>query len=68
MLGYGPRLDDVMRQLGRQIGEILGGASPANHPIYQPMKLALAINLKTAKEIGFTITSSLIVRADDVIQ
>ncbi|HWI86912.1 MAG TPA: ABC transporter substrate-binding protein, partial [Sphingomonas sp.] len=68
LLGYGPRLDEVMRQLGRQIVEILGGASPANHPIYQPMKLALAINLKTAKEIGLTIASSLVVRADDVIE
>src|SRR5215207_1246653 len=68
LLGYGPRLDDVMRQLGRQIVEILGGASPANHPIHQPTKLALAINLKTAKEIGLTIASSLVVRADDVIE
>jgi len=68
LLGYGPRLDDIMRQLGRQIAEILGGAGPANHPIYQPTKLALAINLKTAKEIGFTIASSLVVSADDVIE
>jgi putative ABC transport system substrate-binding protein len=68
LLGYGPRLDDVMRQLGRQIVEILGGAGPANHPIYQPTKLALAINLKTAKEIGLTIASSLVVSADDVIE
>ena len=68
LLGYGPRLDDVMRQLGRQIVEILGGASPANHPIHQPTKLALAINLKTAKEIGLTIASSLVVRANDVIE
>ena len=68
LLGYGPRLNDVMRQLGRQIVEILGGASPANHPIHQPTKLALAINLKTAKEIGLTIASSLVVSADDVIE
>ncbi len=68
LLGYGPRLDDVMRQLGRQIVEILRGANPANHPIHQPTKFALAVNLKTAKEIGLTIPSSLIVRADDVIE
>jgi putative ABC transport system substrate-binding protein len=68
LLGYGPRLDDIMRQLGRQIAEILGGASPAHHPIYQPTKLALAINLKTAKEIGLTVASSLVVSADDVIE
>jgi putative ABC transport system substrate-binding protein len=68
LLGYGPRLNDVMRQLGRQIAEILGGASPADHPIHQPTKLALAVNLKTAKEIGLTIASSLVVSADDVIE
>jgi putative tryptophan/tyrosine transport system substrate-binding protein len=68
LLGYGPRLDDVMRQLGRQIVEILGGSSPASHPIRQPANVALAINLKTAKEIGLTIASSFIVRADEVIE
>jgi putative ABC transport system substrate-binding protein len=57
-----------MRQLGRQIVEMLGGASPANHPIHQPRELALAINLKTAKEIGLTIPSSLVVGANDVIE
>jgi ABC-type uncharacterized transport system substrate-binding protein len=68
LLGYGPRLAEVHRQLGRQIVEILGRASPANLPIQQPTKFALAINLKTAKEIGLTIASSLVARADDVIE
>jgi putative ABC transport system substrate-binding protein len=68
LLGYGPRLVEVVRQMGRQIVEILGGASPANLPIQQPTKFALAINLKTAKEIGLTIAPSLVARADDVIE
>jgi putative ABC transport system substrate-binding protein len=68
LLGYGPRLVEVVRQMGRQIVEILGGASPANLPIQQPTKFVLAINLKTAKEIGLTIAPSLVARADDVIE
>jgi putative tryptophan/tyrosine transport system substrate-binding protein len=68
LLGYGPRLAEIHRQLARQIVDILGGARPANLPIQQPTKFALAINLKTAKEIGLTIASSLVAHADDVIE
>jgi putative ABC transport system substrate-binding protein len=68
LLGYGPRLAEVMRQLGRQLVKVLSGANPTDLPIEQPTKFALAVNLKTAREIGLTIASSLIARADDVVE
>ena len=57
-----------MRQLGRQLVKVLSGANPTDLPIEQPTKFALAVNLKTAREIGLTIASSLIARADDVVE
>ena len=50
------------------MSKIIKGAKPADLPIEQPVKLDLAINLKTAKTLGLTISRSLLVRADRVIE
>ncbi len=68
LMGYGPRLTAMMRQLASFVSRLLNGAKPSDLPVEQPTKFELAINLKTAKALGITIPQSLLLRADEVIQ
>jgi putative ABC transport system substrate-binding protein len=68
LLGYGPRMTEQFRLLGRQIVKLLRGASPGEIPVEQPSKFELVVNLKTAKDIGLEIPASFLLRADKLIE
>ena len=68
LLQYGIDHNDVFRRSATLVDKILRGAKPGDLPVEQPTKLALTVNLKTAKILGITIPPLVLVRADRFIQ
>jgi putative ABC transport system substrate-binding protein len=68
LLAYGPSLPDVYRLAAVYVDKIARGAKPATLPVEQVAKYDLVINLKTAKMLGLTISPSMLLRADQVIE
>jgi putative ABC transport system substrate-binding protein len=68
LISYGNSLTGAYRLAGNYTGRILEGERPAELPVQQSVKAVLVINLKTAKALGVTVTQSLLVRADQILQ
>jgi putative tryptophan/tyrosine transport system substrate-binding protein len=68
MFSYGANLTTELARAADQVARVLKGASPASLPVDQATQYELVVNAKTAKALGVKIPSSILVRADRVIE
>jgi putative ABC transport system substrate-binding protein len=68
LMSYGPVFPVLYRNAARQVDTILKGAKPASVPVEQPTEFKLAVNLRTAKAIGLTLSREFLLRVDKAIE
>jgi putative ABC transport system substrate-binding protein len=68
LMSYGANLSELFRAAAPFVDKILKGAKPSNLPVQQPTNFELVINLKTAKELGLTISREVLLITNEVIE
>ena len=68
LMAYMVDLAELLGRMARDVQQVLNGTKPGDIPIYQPTKFELLINQKTAKLLGLTLPSTLLSRADELIE
>jgi putative ABC transport system substrate-binding protein len=68
LMAYGVNPPNIFRQGAAIVAKVLRGAKPGEVPAELPTKFELVINLKTAKRLGIVFPTSILLRADEVIE
>jgi putative ABC transport system substrate-binding protein len=68
LISYGPSFADMYRRSAGYVAKIIKGARPEELPIQLPTKFEMAINLRTAKDLGLEVPATMLARADEVIE
>jgi putative ABC transport system substrate-binding protein len=68
LISYGPDTSDLFARAASYVDRILKGEKPSDLPVQAPTKFTLAVNLKTAKAMGLNVPTSILLRADEVIE
>jgi putative tryptophan/tyrosine transport system substrate-binding protein len=68
LASYGPNVPEVWKRAADYVDRILKGAKPGDLPVEQPSTFELVINNRTARKMGLTVPSSLLLRADRIIE
>jgi len=68
LMSYGVDTKPMWRRAASYVAKILRGAQPSDLPVEQAANFEFAVNLKTAKAIGVTLPTSILLRADEVIE